>query len=134
MIFPQTLRPACSSICQCVLAVLLPVTTSPLQLLVSSVARSSQVDYRMWLQSSPKRCCGRLRIFEITICSHVLVGALRLSPPLAAGALRVLNDDLVTARNGFGAHPHRDAEIFSYVVDGEVSGPNLLLLLFKQEM
>ena len=38
-----------------------------------------------------------------------------------AGALRVLNDDLVTARNGFGAHPHRDAEIFSYVVDGELS-------------
>jgi len=33
----------------------------------------------------------------------------------------VLNDDLVTARNGFGAHPHRDAEIFSYIVDGELS-------------
>ncbi|KXZ45949.1 hypothetical protein GPECTOR_49g533 [Gonium pectorale] len=37
------------------------------------------------------------------------------------GALRVLNDDLVQPRAGFGAHPHRDAEIFSYVVDGELS-------------
>jgi len=37
------------------------------------------------------------------------------------GALRVLNDDLVKPREGFGAHPHRDAEIFSYVVDGELT-------------
>ncbi|KAG2483008.1 hypothetical protein HYH03_018088 [Edaphochlamys debaryana] len=37
------------------------------------------------------------------------------------GALRVLNDDLVQPRAGFGTHPHRDAEIFSYVVDGELS-------------
>ena len=52
-------------------------------------------------------------------------GAVQCCPdaafPEPAGALRVLNDDLVTARNGFGAHPHRDAEIFSYVVDGELS-------------
>lgn len=52
--------------------------------------------------------------------------------------LRVVNDDLVKARSGFGTHPHRDMvrlgprpcsrlsessvvkEIFSYVVDGEV--------------
>jgi redox-sensitive bicupin YhaK (pirin superfamily) len=37
------------------------------------------------------------------------------------GALRVLNDDLVKPRAGFGAHPHRDAEIFSYIVEGELS-------------
>ncbi|PNW78730.1 hypothetical protein CHLRE_09g388208v5 [Chlamydomonas reinhardtii] len=37
------------------------------------------------------------------------------------GALRVLNDDLVKAKAGFGAHPHRDAEIFSYIVSGELS-------------
>eukprot|EP00002_Diphylleia_rotans_P012606 TRINITY_DN2463_c0_g2_i3.p1 TRINITY_DN2463_c0_g2~~TRINITY_DN2463_c0_g2_i3.p1 ORF type:complete len:285 (-),score=55.00 TRINITY_DN2463_c0_g2_i3:184-1038(-) len=37
------------------------------------------------------------------------------------GVLRVLNDDLVTARNGFGAHPHSNMEIISYIVTGYLS-------------
>jgi redox-sensitive bicupin YhaK (pirin superfamily) len=37
------------------------------------------------------------------------------------GILRVVNDDLVQPRSGFGRHPHRDAEIFSYVLDGQLS-------------
>lgn len=32
--------------------------------------------------------------------------------------LLVINDDRVDARQGFGAHPHRDMEIFSYVLEG----------------
>lgn len=37
------------------------------------------------------------------------------------GALRVMNDDLVQPKRGFGAHPHQDAEICTYVVDGELT-------------
>ena len=34
------------------------------------------------------------------------------------GALHVLNDDLVKPSQGFGPHPHRDQEIFTYIVNG----------------
>ena len=37
------------------------------------------------------------------------------------GPLRVMNDDLVQPLRGFGTHPHRDAEIMTYVVQGTLT-------------
>lgn len=34
--------------------------------------------------------------------------------------LRVINDDRVRASSGFGSHPHRDMEIITYVLEGEL--------------
>ncbi len=37
------------------------------------------------------------------------------------GVLRVINDDKVKPNSGFSTHPHRDMEIFSYLVEGKLT-------------
>lgn len=43
------------------------------------------------------------------------------SGPSNFGVLRVMNDDVVQPARGFGAHPHRDMEIITFVVRGSLT-------------
>ncbi len=40
---------------------------------------------------------------------------------MGLGALRVWNDDQIAAGRGFGAHPHEDMEIITYVREGAIT-------------
>jgi len=37
------------------------------------------------------------------------------------GLLRVLNDDSIAPHSGFGKHPHKDMQIVSYIIDGQLT-------------
>ena len=41
--------------------------------------------------------------------------------PSNFGVLRVMNDDLVQPRRGFGPHPHRDMEILTFILQGNLT-------------
>jgi quercetin 2,3-dioxygenase len=43
------------------------------------------------------------------------------------GSLRVLNEDRVKPNTGFPTHPHRDFEIFSYILSGELTHRDSML-------
>ncbi|MCG2609120.1 pirin family protein [Acinetobacter sp. SM34] len=40
---------------------------------------------------------------------------------MGVSALRVINDDLIAAHNGFGTHPHDNMEILTCVLEGTIS-------------
>ena len=52
---------------------------------------------------------------------HFSFGEYRDDSRMGVGGLRVWNDDEIAPGMGFGAHPHRDMEIVTYVRDGAIT-------------
>jgi redox-sensitive bicupin YhaK (pirin superfamily) len=52
---------------------------------------------------------------------HFSFAEYRNSDNMQFGVLRVMNDDLIGAHNGFDTHPHRDMEIITYILHGELT-------------
>lgn len=48
------------------------------------------------------------------------------------GSLRVLNEDRVKPQSGFPTHPHRNFEIFSYILDGELTHRDSMITKGKE--
>ncbi|MCM2279007.1 MAG: pirin family protein [Oligoflexia bacterium] len=61
------------------------------------------------------------RIHPADTYFHFSFAHYRDSERMQFGALRVLNDDDIKPHNGFPRHPHRDMEIISYIVRGQLT-------------
>lgn len=78
------------------------------------------------LRKKDNKNMGRSNIGWLKSIFHFSFAEYRNPANMNFGVLRVLNDDLIKAGKGFNLHPHRDMEIISYVVDGQLDhGDNL---------
>lgn len=72
------------------------------------------------IQIFPANSRGRTETDWLESCHSFSFGEYYDSKKLGFRSLRVINEDKVRPSRGFGAHPHRDMEILTYVLRGEL--------------
>ena len=73
------------------------------------------------LKKLPKENMGRSNLGWLESRFHFSFAEYYNPKNMHFGVLRVVNDDIVHPLSGFDMHPHRDMEIISYIVEGEIS-------------
>lgn len=69
----------------------------------------------------PVETLGRADYGWLRARYHFSFGEYRNPRRVHFGALRVINDDIVAAGNGFDPHPHSDMEIITFVREGAIT-------------
>jgi quercetin 2,3-dioxygenase len=70
---------------------------------------------------TPFAALGHFRNEWLNARHHFSFGSYHDPKRMGVGGLRVWNDDEIAPGQGFGAHPHRDMEIVTYVREGAIT-------------
>lgn len=73
------------------------------------------------LKKLPKENMGRSNLGWLESRFHFSFAEYHNPDNIHFGVLRVVNDDIIHPMSGFDTHPHRDMEIITYVITGEIS-------------